>query len=52
MLMTLKVFSIAITGTAPIILVWALGRRRRLLPAVAVVGLLAYVTLHAEKEWS
>jgi len=75
MLMTLEVLSIAVAGTAPIILVWALGLRRWLVPsillsigiavgfgepiyhvidlaAVAVVGILAYVTLDAEKEIS
>jgi hypothetical protein len=79
MLLTMKILAIAVAGTAPIILVWALGYRRWLMPAillsiglaiglgeplhhvidlaaVAVVGLLAYVSLEAEagneKEWS
>ena len=36
MLMTLKVFSVAMAGTAPIILVWALGLRRWLVPSILV----------------
>jgi len=73
MLLTMKVLAIAVAGTAPVILAWALGRRRWLPPsillstalavgfgkplyhvidlaAVAVVGLLAYVSLQAEDE--
>jgi hypothetical protein len=75
MLLTMKVLAIAVAGTAPIILAWALGRRRWLLPsillsialavgfgkplyhvidlaAVAVVGLLAYVSLRAGEGYA
>jgi hypothetical protein len=79
MLLTLKILSVAVLGPAPIVLAWATGAKRWLMPAillsiglaiglgeplhhvidlaaVAVVGLLAYVSLEAEagneKEWS
>jgi hypothetical protein len=77
MLLTIKILAISVAGTAPIVLVWALGWRRWLvsavifsallavgigdpiydvvdLAAVAVAGLLAYVSLSAEdeEEWS
>jgi hypothetical protein len=78
MLLTMKILAVAVAGTAPIVLVWALGWRRWLIPAVilsallavgigdpiydvvdlaavAVAGLLAYVSLAAEaeeEEWS
>jgi len=73
MLLTMKILAVAVAGTAPIILVWAAGWRRWLVPAVilsallavgigepiynvvdlaavAVVGLLAYVSLSAEDD--
>ena len=41
MLLTMKILAVAVAGTAPIILVWAAGWRRGLLPAVILSVLLA-----------